>query len=217
MKRPTGPARKTMRHGGAMSRISCGAGVCHGGEPNTSSGPQGPQGATWIRNPSRATVTATRQFARSPCAHRRLQKYSASACRRSSDCTRRKTPRRRMVEFDVPFFIGAINMAALCSDSGKIGTTYRVLRRLSDAKRHTIRLDRVSKKIAETSRRMIESLEAAKAAGHSPNREAAEWVGRVSGEIHSRLERAGLVPPRQKAASAARTLGQHRDQGQRLL
>jgi len=121
-----------------------------------------------------------------------------------------------MVEFDVPFFIGAINMAALCSDSGKIGTTYRVLLRISDAKRHTIRLDRVSKKIAETARRMIESLEAAKAAGHSPNREAAEWVGRVSDEIHSRLERAGLVPPRQKAASAARTLGQHRDQGQRL-
>ncbi|MFM7289935.1 MAG: tyrosine-type recombinase/integrase [Planctomycetia bacterium] len=78
-------------------------------------------------------------------------------------------------------------------------------------RRHPIRLGRVSKKIAETARRMIESLEAAKAAGHSIDRETAEWVGRVSDEIHSRLTRAGLVPPRVKPEAAVATLGQHLD------
>jgi integrase len=100
-------------------------------------------------------------------------------------------------------------MASLCADVGKFGTGYRVLVRTTGGVRHTIRLGRVSKKIAETARRMVESLQAAKAAGHSPDRETAEWVGRVSDEIHRRLERAGLVPPRASAAPAAITLGQH--------
>ncbi|MFM8702577.1 MAG: tyrosine-type recombinase/integrase [Planctomycetia bacterium] len=69
----------------------------------------------------------------------------------------------------------------------------------------------MSKKIAETARRMIESLEAAKAAGHSLDRETAEWVGRVSDEIHSRLARAGLVPPRAATEAVVTTLGQHLD------
>jgi integrase len=103
-------------------------------------------------------------------------------------------------------------MASLGCDSGKRGTTYRVLLRAPGGIRHTIRLGRVSKKIAETSRRMIESLESAKAAGHSPDRETAEWAGRVSDEIHRRLERAGLVPPRAAVAPSAVTLGQHLEQ-----
>ena len=103
-------------------------------------------------------------------------------------------------------------MASLGCDSGERGTTFRVLLRTSGGKRHTIRLGRVSKKIAETARRMIESLEAAKAAGHSPDRETAEWVGRVSDEIHGRLERAGLVPTRAKMEAVAVTLGQHMEQ-----
>ena len=103
-------------------------------------------------------------------------------------------------------------MASLGCDSGKRGTTFRVLLRTRRGKRHTIRLGRVSKKIAETARRMIESLEAAKAAGHSPDRETAEWVGRVSDDIHGRLERAGLVPARAKTEAVAVTLGEHLDQ-----
>jgi len=102
-------------------------------------------------------------------------------------------------------------MAALCSDAGKRGTSYRVIVTVGKSRRHTIRLGRVSKKIAETSRRMIESLEMAKAAGHSIERETAEWVGRVSDEIHARLARAGLVPPRVTLEAAAETLGQHLD------
>ena len=103
-------------------------------------------------------------------------------------------------------------MASLGCDNGKRSTTFRVLLRTQGGVRHTIRLGRVSKKIAETARRMIETLESAKAAGHSPDREAAEWVGRVSDEIHQRLERAGLVPPRAAAALVAVTLGQHMEQ-----
>jgi integrase len=103
-------------------------------------------------------------------------------------------------------------MAALCSDSGKRGTTYRVLIKALNGKRHTIRLGRVNKRIAETARLMIESLEAAAAAGHSPDRETAEWVGRLGDEIHGRLARAGLVPPREQAEQAIGTLGQHLEQ-----
>lgn len=88
-------------------------------------------------------------------------------------------------------------MASLCSDSGKRGTTYRVITRSPGNKRHTIRLGRITKRMAETARLMIESLESAKAAGHSPDRETAEWVGRLGDEIHGRLARAGLVPPRE--------------------
>ena len=100
-------------------------------------------------------------------------------------------------------------MASLCVDHGKRGTSYRVLINLPKGRRHTVRLGRVSKKIAETARRMIESLESAKAAGHSPERETAEWVGRVSDEIHERLFLAGLVPRRQNAEEHNCTLGQH--------
>lgn len=103
-------------------------------------------------------------------------------------------------------------MAALGSDSGKRGVTYRVLLRTPDGRRHTIRLGRANKKTAETARRMIESLESAKAAGHSPDRETAEWVGRLSDVIHGRLAKAGLVPPRERTEEAVVTLGQHLEQ-----
>ncbi len=100
-------------------------------------------------------------------------------------------------------------MASLCGDSGKRGTSYRVISRAPGNRRHTIRLGRVNKRIAETARLMIESLESAKAAGHSPDRETAEWVGRLGDEIHSRLARAGLVPPREQTSTTIVTLGHH--------
>jgi len=103
-------------------------------------------------------------------------------------------------------------MASLCCDSGKRGTSYRVISRAPGNKRHTIRLGRVNKRIAETARLMIESLESAKAAGHSPDRETSEWVGRLGDEMHERLVRAGLVPPREHASAAIATLGQHLEQ-----
>ncbi|HBB74755.1 MAG TPA: hypothetical protein DC048_09945 [Planctomycetaceae bacterium] len=100
-------------------------------------------------------------------------------------------------------------MASLCADPGKRGTSYRVLIKVANGKRHAVRLGRVNKRIAETARLMIESLEAAVAAGHSPDRETAEWVGRLGDEIHGRLVRAGLVPAREQASTTITTLGQH--------
>ncbi|MFM9090125.1 MAG: tyrosine-type recombinase/integrase [Verrucomicrobiota bacterium] len=70
----------------------------------------------------------------------------------------------------------------------------------------------MSKKIAETARRMIDALEAANAAGHSRDRETAEWVGRLSDEMHGRLVKVGLVPKREQAQKAIVTLGQHLEQ-----
>ncbi|MEX1074962.1 MAG: site-specific integrase, partial [Pirellulales bacterium] len=42
--------------------------------------------------------------------------------------------------------------------------------------------------------------------------ETADWVGRVSDEIHERLFRASLVPRRENAGEGIVTLGQHLDQ-----
>jgi len=99
-------------------------------------------------------------------------------------------------------------MAVLSWENLKRGRRARVMIRTAKG-RHTIRLGKVSERIAETARRMIESLEAAKAAGHSPDRETAEWVGRLSDEIHRRLATAGLVPPREQTSTTIVTLGQH--------
>lgn len=103
-------------------------------------------------------------------------------------------------------------MASLGSDPGKRGTGCRVLLRAASGKRHTIRLGRVTNKLAETAWRMIDSLEAANAAGHSPDRETAEWVGRPDDEMHGRLVKVGFVPPRERAQKAIVTLGQHFEQ-----
>ena len=102
-------------------------------------------------------------------------------------------------------------MASLCADVGTRGTSYRVIVNVGKNRRHPIRLGYVSKKIAENAQRMIESLQSAKAAGYSFDRETAEWVGRVSDTIHGRLVKAGLVPPRAVAEKVVTTLGQHLD------
>ena len=102
-------------------------------------------------------------------------------------------------------------MAVLSWEKLKRGRRARVMIRTPRG-RHTIRLGKVSERIAETARRMVESLESAKAAGHSPDRETADWVGRLGDEIHARLARAGLVPPRERPEQVVHTLGQHLDQ-----
>ncbi len=89
-------------------------------------------------------------------------------------------------------------MATLRKKKGKRGTTWEVLFYLSDMKRPTLRLGRVSQRIAETAKRMVESLVAAKITGHSLDTETAAWVASISDTIHQRLAQAGLVPPRQE-------------------
>jgi len=103
-------------------------------------------------------------------------------------------------------------MATLRKKNGKRGTTWEVLFYLPGMKRPTIRLGRVNQRIAETAKRMIESLVAAMITGHSLDSETAAWVASISDTIHNRLAQAGLVPPRQGASpttQAASRLEEH--------
>jgi integrase len=101
-------------------------------------------------------------------------------------------------------------MASLCEDKGPRGTRWRVITRLPNGSRHTMRLGRVSKRIAEQTRRMVELLEASKATGQPYDPELIAWLGRISDKIHDRIVRAGLAEPR-AASVAAITLGKHLD------
>jgi integrase len=67
-------------------------------------------------------------------------------------------------------------------------------------KRKSIRLGKVSKRIAEEVRVKVEALLAAAAAGLSWDAETAKWVGGLAPALHDRLAAAGLVPRRQAAA-----------------
>jgi integrase len=98
-------------------------------------------------------------------------------------------------------------MATLRKMKGKRGTTWEVLFYLPDMKRPTVRLGRVSQRIAETAKRMVEALVAAKITGHSLDTETAAWVAGVSDTIHQRLAQAGLVPPRQETSPGKQETG----------
>jgi len=78
-------------------------------------------------------------------------------------------------------------MASLCHDGGPRGTKWRVITRLPNGRRHTIRLGRVSKRIAEQTKRMVQLLEASKATGQPYDPELIAWLGRVSEKITTEL------------------------------
>ena len=65
-------------------------------------------------------------------------------------------------------------------------------------RRRSIRLGKVSKKAAVTICCHVEHLRASKVSGQPIPQETAVWLGKVSPAIHSRLERVGLVRPRQE-------------------
>jgi integrase len=98
-------------------------------------------------------------------------------------------------------------MATLRKKKGKRGATWEVLFYLPDMKRPTVRLGRVSQRIADTAKRMIEALVAARITGHSLDTETAAWVANVSDTIHQRLAKAGLVPPRQEPSPGMQVIG----------
>jgi integrase len=102
-------------------------------------------------------------------------------------------------------------VATLSTETGKRGTTYRVLSYGSDGRRHTIRLGHVSKQTATTARNRIAALEAARAAGVPVDVETTVWLTRIDDAIHERLVKAELVEPREEAGSlrpATATLGE---------
>jgi len=101
-------------------------------------------------------------------------------------------------------------MASLCCDSrtladGSKSRTWRVLIGGGKRPRHTIRLGKVSQRIAETARLRIEAMETAQLAGHSVDAETAAWLAKISDTIHSRIAKAGLVEPREDAEAAAKS------------
>jgi integrase len=91
-------------------------------------------------------------------------------------------------------------MAYLRSKKGKRGTTWEVLVYVSPQSRPNIRLGRVNARIAQTAKARIESLVAAKIAGHSLDAETAGWVAGLHDVIYERLFRAGLVERRVQVA-----------------
>ncbi len=72
-----------------------------------------------------------------------------------------------------------------------------------DAKRHTIRLGRVTRPQADQVRQRVEHLIAAKLLNHSYDLETARWLASIGPNIYDRLATAGLVPSRE-----VRTVGQ---------
>ncbi len=96
---------------------------------------------------------------------------------------------------------------------GKVTTTYRVLSRGLDGRRHTIRLGKVSKAIATTTVNRIEALEAARMAGTAIDADTTRWLAKLSDDVYGRLVKAELVPPRQKEDRPDEvTIGQWLDQ-----
>ena len=94
-------------------------------------------------------------------------------------------------------------MAYLRSIEGSRGTTWEILFYVVPPKRHTVRLGRINARIAQTAKSRIESLIAAKMAGHSLDAETAGWVASLHDVIHERLFRVGLVEQRVQIAQKA--------------
>ena len=73
-------------------------------------------------------------------------------------------------------------------------------------KRHTIRLGKVSERIAQTMLLKVESLLTAKVARQPVDRETAVWLAEIDDRLHDRLARAELAPRRTSATTAPATL-----------
>ncbi len=86
-------------------------------------------------------------------------------------------------------------MASISRD--KNGTK-RILFVDANKKRQTIRLGKVSVKAAESFKVRIESLISAHRMGSAFDSQTADWVATLPDEVHERLQRAGLVTPRER-------------------
>ena len=90
-------------------------------------------------------------------------------------------------------------MASISNDAGG---GRRILFVNQNRDRKSIRLGKVSRKIADEVKSRVENIVAAAKAGHSIDGETADWLGKIGDELHSRLAAVGLVPGRQAAAAA---------------
>src|SRR5262245_37572513 len=68
-----------------------------------------------------------------------------------------------------------------------------------DGTRRTLRLGKVSQRIAGEIKTKVEALNAAAIGGFSLDNETAAWVGKVGDKLHGKLAAVGLVSPREPA------------------
>lgn len=90
-------------------------------------------------------------------------------------------------------------MASIANDPGG---RRRILFVDRDNNRKAIWLGKVSKRTAEKIKTMVENINTAAIAGHSIDRETAEWLGEIGDALHAKLAKAGLVTPRTPATPA---------------
>ena len=93
-------------------------------------------------------------------------------------------------------------MSSLRKKHGKLGTTWEVLFYWPPSNRQVVRLGRVSQRIASTAKIRIESILAAKVAGHSLDPETAGWVTSLSDAIHRRIANTGVLEHRHQSGSS---------------
>jgi hypothetical protein len=67
---------------------------------------------------------------------------------------------------------------------------------VSDGKRRTIRLGKVSQRLAEKVKVKVEALQAATTAGLPIESETAVWLRKIGDDLHAKLTAVGLVPAR---------------------
>jgi len=72
-----------------------------------------------------------------------------------------------------------------------------------DGKRYSIRLGKVSKRVAEATKAHVEELVACKKTGQPVSAELRGWLDSIDDTIHQRLETAGLAEPQARATLAA--------------
>lgn len=94
-------------------------------------------------------------------------------------------------------------MASVANDpNGKRRVIFKGL----DGRRRTIRLGTCSEKIANDVRRHVEAILSAAAADSAIDQRTADWLGKVSDDLHAKLVAAGLVTARVSSAIPETTL-----------
>lgn len=73
----------------------------------------------------------------------------------------------------------------------------------SDKKRKSIRLGKVSQRVAEAVKIRVEHLNAAKIHGHAIDDETSRWVGNLDDKLADKLSAVDLIPKRERATLAA--------------
>src|SRR5215813_10541180 len=84
---------------------------------------------------------------------------------------------------------GTYTVASIsCDDNGR-----RTSQFMHNGKRRTIRLGKVSQRVADEVKRRIEAIQAASESGVSLDRETAEWVGGIGDALAEKLAAVGLI------------------------